>query len=129
LLPIQETARYRITSTIGAENRREQLAQTLLAMGYPSNIVQNMSQSALQDLIKSARGDVKQNVYGDIVQRGILSNEQNVIATAPTPVREYNLAQSQLLSPRRANPLRTIRNVLHRIKGKTSHPSFSSMNI
>lgn len=100
--PTDLAARYRINSTVQAENRRRQLAQALLAMGYPPNIIQNMSQSALEDLAKSAQGQVKQNVYGDTVQTGILNGAQSVLSTAPSNVREYNFAQSQLPSPQRS---------------------------
>lgn len=88
--PTDLAARYRITNTVAAENRRRQLADLLIGKGAPAAI-RNMSADALEKLYADRVGEPAP-LNGGLAQQNLLTGAQTMLVqppTAPTTVKEY----------------------------------------
>jgi len=85
--PTDLAARYRITNTVAAENRRRQLAELLIGKGAPAAI-RNMSADALEKLYAERVGEPTP-LHGGVAQENVLTNAQTMLVQPSTIVKEY----------------------------------------
>jgi len=82
--------------------RDYQLRQQLIALGVDPATANSLPIDKVAEAVISRGNQISTNTYGDVISTNTLNNDQKVISTAPTSVREYNFSRGQVQTPMRA---------------------------
>lgn len=81
--------------------RDYQLRQQLIALGVDPATANSLPIDKVAEAVISRGNEISTNTYGDVISTNTLNNDQKVISTAPTSVREYNFSRGQTQTPMR----------------------------
>lgn len=82
--------------------RDYQLRQQLIADGVDAVTANSLPIDKVAEALIARQQETSTNVYGDLVSNNPLSGAQQILAQAPSSVREYSFSRSQTQPPMRA---------------------------